>query len=178
MAQLTNHGTAIRFICDHLWRRLDFEIGVIQDARAERLQRSVAPIVPGASIVLACSYVERVLLDLGMPPPKRGISVLGAAREHFSLSSEWELWGEFENFFRLRHCFAHELGRVTISQRKGLQEFLQKLKNSEVLYKGMPVLPYFDLANGSIAMGIGWNDRLRITLVEFLRLLSPYGLVL
>ena len=28
---------------------------------------------------------------------------------------------------------------------------------------------YFDLANGSIAMGIGWNDRLRITLVEFLR---------
>jgi hypothetical protein len=116
MTHLTHHGTALRFICDVLWRGVYDEIGDVEDARAERLRESVVPIVPGASIILACSYAELVWTDLkstmsdaGAP---RGAAIpsvadLPGVQSYFDLDAQWPGWQELANFFRLRHCFAH-----------------------------------------------------------------------
>lgn len=188
MAKLAHHGTTIRFLCDHLWqevhRQIDFESG---SARSRRLERAVLPIVPGASIVLCCSYVERVAFDLRNTVADSGnqvcpaIAMVGNLQEtqrYFDLDLAWEGWNELANFFRLRHCFAHEFGRLLDKQRPEVLAFLRNLRSGQVSYGGTVVQPYFDVVNDEVVMQRGWNNRLRIILVDFLRLFQKHGLTL
>ena len=188
MVELAHHGTVIRFICDYLYREVYRQIELEGNTeRTERLKKAVVPLVPGTSIILACSYVERIdyeqkkrVTDSGAPP-NPSIPKVGGLREiqrYYDLDSKWDGWEELGNFFRLRHCFAHEIGRVTNKQRKDIISFLNKLNGQKVLYDGKIVEPYFDIDNDEIIMLDGWNDRLRIILFHFLQLFDKHGLQL
>lgn len=187
MAAITHHGTTIRFICDQLWQSVFHEIGDVADDRSDRLIKAVVPIVPGASIVLACSYVERIAYELkktiphsGQPPSPSipNVAELPVIQSHFDLSSSWYGWAELGNFYRLRHCFAHEFGRLTDRQRPNVLAFLNSLESGRIKEDGTTIAPYFRIENDEVVMLSGWNDRLRKTLVHFLRLLEPHGLTL
>jgi hypothetical protein len=155
--------------------------------RVERLEKAVVPLVPGTSIIMACSYAERVILELKLQvqdsnlSPNNSIPAVGNLREtqrYFDLDVNWQGWEEFGNFFRLRHCFAHELGRVTDKQRTDVTAFLQKLQSGSVVWNGQRVQPYYEITNDEIVMKEGWNDRLRRVLHDFLKLFEQLGLVL
>ena len=185
MANIDHHGTTIRFICDQLWQTVFDEIGDVEDDRAARLRKAVVPIVPGASIVLAVSYVERIFYELkkSVPPsgqPKSplipGVGELRNIQSHFGLDPAWCGWQELGNFYRLRHCFAHEFGRLTDKQRPHVLKFLHALESGEVKDGKGVIEPYFKVENDEIIMLLGWNGRLRRTLVSFPRLLEPHGL--
>jgi hypothetical protein len=188
MVKVMHHGTVIRFICDHLYEEVYRQIKIEGNTeRVERLEKSVVPLVPGMSIIFACSYVERIdyeqrkkVTDSGSSQnsfiPK--VSGLHKIQRYFDLDSKWDGWGELGNFFRLRHCFAHELGRVTDKQRDDITSFLDKLNRKEVLYDGKIVEPYFKIDNDEIIMLDGWNSRLRIILVDYLKLFDKHGLQL
>lgn len=187
MGTITHHGTTIRFLCDHLWRSVYHEIGDIQDTRANRLRKAVVPIVPGASIVLVCSYVERIVFDLKKTVPHSGkgvnpaiptVAELNKIQSHFDLDSSWYGWSELENFFRLRHCFAHEFGRLTDRQRPEVMSFLASMQGGQVHDGNCVIAPYFTVEDDEVVMLSGWNDRLRKTLVSFLHLFDKHGLVL
>ena len=161
------------------------EIGEVDDDRSERLRKAVVPIVPGASIVLAVSYVDRIFYDLKKTVPSARqprspgileVGELGNIQSHFGLDPAWYGWQELENFYRLRNCFAHEFGRLTDKQRPHVLKFLRALENGEIMGEKTVIEPYFSIENDEIIMLPGWNDRLRRTLVAFLRLLEPHGL--
>jgi len=141
MATLVHHGTAIRFVCDQLWNSIHDEIGAVNDDRAERLRVSVLPVVPGSSIILACSYVERVVfelkrtvLDSGLQADEQipHVAELREWQRYFALPVSWDGWSEFSNLFRIRHCFAHEFGRATDRQKKHIESFLLELQAGNV----------------------------------------------
>jgi len=188
MVEVTHHGTVIRFICDHIYKEVYRQIELEgSTGRTERLKEAVVPLVPGTSIILACSYVERIVYEQKEKVPDSGssenpaipkVSNLHKIQRYFDLDSKWDGWGELGNFFRLRHCFAHELGRVTDKQRVEITSFLDKLNREEVLYDGKIVEPYFNIDNDEIIMLDGWNDRLRIILFHFLKLFDKHGLQL
>jgi hypothetical protein len=185
LANIDHHGTTIRFICDQLWQTVFDEIGEVEDDRAARLRKAVVPIVPGASIVLAVSYVDRIFYDRKKTVPPSGqpksplipeVGELRNIQSHFGLDPCWYGWPELGNFYRLRNCFAHEFGRLTDKQRPHILEFLRALENGEVMEEKTVINPYFKIEYDEIIMLPGWNDRLRRTLVFFLRLLAPHGL--
>jgi hypothetical protein len=189
MAKVMHHGTMIRFICDHVWkevyRQMEIEGGI---ERTERLKKAVVPLVPGTSLVLACSYVERIVFELRNSVKDSGICAsdpsiptvgkLGEIQRYFDLDPKWDGWEELGNFFRLRHCFAHELGRLTDKQRPHVKAFLKELEADKVVYEGKIVKSYFKIDNDEILMLNGWNNRLRIILCHFLRLFEKHGLKL
>lgn len=161
------------------------EIGEVDDDRSERLRKAVVPIVPGASIVLAVSYVERIFYELKKTVPSSGqprspliprVGELQKIQSYFGLDPSWYGWPELGNFYRLRHCFAHEFGRLTDCQRPHVLEFLRALENGQVMEEKTVIEPYFKVEEDEIIMLAGWNSRLRRTLVFFLRLLEPHGL--
>lgn len=187
MVTVAHHGTTIRFICDHLWQSVFREIGDVEDERSDRLRKAVVPVVPGASIVLACSYVERIAYELRKTVPCSGqpvspmipmVAELPTIQSHFNLDPSWYGWPELGNFYRLRHCFAHEFGRLTDRQRPHVLAFLKSLQNGEVIEETTVVAPYFMVEHDELVMLPGWNDRLRRTLVFFLRLFESHGLSL
>lgn len=189
MAKVLHHGTVIRFICDHLWKEVYRQIEIEGDSpRIERLKKAVVPLVPGTSIILACSYVERIVYDLRSKVSDSGISTfnkvipsvskLNEIQRYFDLDASWDGWEELGNFFRLRHCFAHELGKVTDRQRPHVTSFLKKLEDGRVVYEGNTVQPYFEIVSDEIIMKDGWNGRLRIILYNFLKLFEKHGLIL
>ena len=111
MANIDHHGTTIRFICDQLWQTVFDEIGDVEDDRAARLRKAVVPIVPGASIVLAVSYVERIFYELkkSVPPsgqPKSplipGVGELRNIQSHFGLDPAWCGWQELPLLMDIR----------------------------------------------------------------------------
>lgn len=185
MVTIAHHNTTIRFLCDQLWQTVFDEIGEVEDDRAARLRKAVVPIVPGASIVLAVSYVDRIFYDLkktvpsaGQPrsPLIPGVGQLRNIQSHFGLDPYWYGWPELGNFYRLRNCFAHEFGRITDQQHADVLKFLHALENGEVMEEKTIIAPYFKIQDDEIIMLPGWNDRLRRTLVSFLHLLEPHGL--
>jgi len=187
MAALVHHGTAIRFLCDQLWTSVYDEIGDGQHERADRLKAAVVPVIPGASIILACAYAERVVFDLKKTIPHCGNSVssvipkvahLQETQCHFDLDISWKGWIELGNFYRLRHCFAHEFGRLTDKQRTEVQTFLGMLQSGAIMDGTTVVSPYFRIDGDELVMLDGWNNRLRETLVSFLRLFEKHGLKL
>ncbi len=114
MAKVINHSTTIRFICDHLWNEVYRQIDLEKKSdRAERLKKSIVPVVPSVSIILACSFTERIVFELkknipdSLKPTNSNIPEVGGLREwqrYFNLDCTWQGWNEFANFFRLRHC--------------------------------------------------------------------------
>jgi hypothetical protein len=185
LVTIAHHNTTIRFLCDKLWQSVFDEIGEIEDDRSERLRKAVVPIVPGASIVLAVSYVERIFYELKKTVPSSGqplspliprVGELQKIQSYFGLDPSWYGWPELGNFYRLRHCFAHEFGRLTDHQRPHILAFLRALETGRVREGTTVIAPYFKLEDDEIIMLPGWNDRLRRTLVYFLRLLEPHGL--
>jgi|LGVF01.1.fsa_nt_gb hypothetical protein len=188
MVKVMHHGTVIRFICDHLDKEVYRQIEIEGNTeRTERLKKSVVPLVPGTSIVLACSYIERIVYEIKKTVRDSGISQnqsipkvsnLREIQRYFDLDVTWQGWEELGNFFRLRHCFAHEIGRVTDKQRYDITSFLNKLNKKEVLYDIEIVEPYFKIDNDEIIMFDRWNNRLRIILVDFLKLFDKHGLQL
>ena len=160
--------------------------------RFERLEKAVVPLLPGTSIIMACSYAERVVLELKLQVqgsslcPDNSIPASGNLRgtqRYCALDVKWQGWEELGNFFRLRHCFAHELGRVTDRQRVGVTAFLKKLQSGNVIWnarwQGQEVVqPYYEITNDEIIMKEGWNNRLRVVLWDFLMLFEQHGLVL
>ena len=184
MTPLVHHGTAIRFVCDQLWNSIHDEIGTVEDDRAERLRVSVLPVVPGASIILACSYLERCVFELKQTVPDSrlqaneqipNVAELREWQRYFSLPVPWDGWYELSNFFRIRHCFAHEFGRATVRQKRHIESFLLELQNGSVREEGTVIDPYFILVNDEISMLEGWNNRLRRRTVGFLRLFDAHG---
>jgi|GEM_PF-4800815 len=180
MTALCHHGTTIRFICDHLAKAVDNYVALDGGKdRAERIRNAVMPIIPGTSIIMACSYAERIAIEACGPGTALNLSAEDCAPKvnniksfatKLGLDQAWQGWGEFENFLRLRHCFAHECGMATKRQKKGIEDFLELLLNGNVLWDKDAVAPYYEVDKGRLVMRNGWNHRLRLVLVHYARL--------
>ena len=128
MAQLTNRGTAIRFICDHHGAALDLRSGVIQDARAERLQRSVAPssqINRSHALMSSASYWISAC-------HRQSVEYLYLAQqEHFFPFKRMELWANSKFFAPPLLCpwndhFQRKACRSSFKKTPELWKFLVK----------------------------------------------------
>jgi len=90
--------------------------------------------------------------------------------------SRWYAWKEFENMYRLRHCFAHNNGKLLPGHDARIKTFLTQLNDGQVLDRdGKPISSYFKINGNTIKMKS--LMRCKILIIEFLVLvgeISPF----
>ena len=185
--QLLEITTALRFWCDNLKHAIDNYLALeVKSERTTRLQSAVTPMVPGASVVVGISLSERLVMDLvyqekgGMGiAPRISFGELTTWRSVLGLDPKWYGWHLLVNFIRLRHCFAHEYGRLTEKQDKHIREFLACLKSQAIKDEnGEPVQPYYSIgANREIELKPEALDCFRRLMGSFLSLLQGNGYI-
>ena len=180
-------STAVRFLTDNLQSMIRQFIETEAPDRRDRLARSVVPVIPGATLVLGCSMLERTVLDImtvtedsGNPldPSIPGVANINEWQRYLDLDAGWYGWPELGNFFRLRHCFAHDFGRLTQRQESQIRSFAHEIDQASVIdHKGEPVQQYMRFQGQDIHLEDGWIHRFRIILAGFLTLLHNKGLI-
>lgn len=92
--------------------------------------------------------------------------------------SRWYAWEEFENMYRLRHCFAHNNGKLLSGHSSRIKAFHKKLDNGGIQDRdGNSISRYFDIESNTIK--IRSLMRCKILVMEFLVLvgeISPFQL--
>ena len=152
---MINFVTALRYFLYKLEQGIEDEIGDGTDPYCKRLEQSVLPVIHGTKIVMALSMIERLVIQVEELPQNTSISDHQLKQKLINLGFDqnWNSWVEFEGFLSLRHCFAHEFGRLTNRQTQPLNGFLKKLKNSEIHdEKGAIVQPFFEIVNDQIEL--------------------------
>lgn len=103
---------------------------------AELLPRVVGPVIPGTGIVMTVSFLERVILDAlrkaGSKIDWVKLNEKDAWAKEIGVDLEWAGWPLIDGLTRLRHCFAHEYGRVTRRHLTSLQELSNALADRPV----------------------------------------------
>jgi hypothetical protein len=133
--------TALRFISDNLQPAINNFISLQGKNRQIRLRETVEPVMLGASLILGISLLERLVSDLKSQKPHSGASPnpnipykkLQDWQSYLNLNPNWYGWHELANFYRLRHCFAHEFGRLSNRQMQHVNNFLKKLLSGSIL---------------------------------------------
>ena len=124
-------GTVLRFWADGLPSAFrNYSNGEAPD-RQERLLKAVAPTLPGAGIVMLISLLERIVLDLLQEVRDESVDqvkLTEAGWRHELGVNSWDGWDALAGLVALRHCFAHEYGRVTSRQRPHIAAFLAQLE--------------------------------------------------
>jgi len=180
-------GTALRFITDNLQTSVNNYIENESAQRQECLREAVVPVLPGATLMLGCSLLERLVLNLisknldsggKVNPDIPSVGGLSEWQRYLALDANWYGWGELGNFFRLRHCLAHEFGRVTDRQRLYISQFLDDLGNNKVLDRdGNRIRPYYEIVDSELVLIRGKAvDQFRVLLADFFKLLTDHGL--
>jgi len=177
---MINFVTAIRFFLYQLEHGIESEIGDGNHPYCERLKQSVLPVVHGTKIVMTLSLVERLVIQVEELPentPFRGHQ-LKEKLINLGFDQNWKGWVEIEGFLSLRHCFAHEFGKVTKRQTEPLKGFLGKLHNGEIQdEEGATVSPFFEINNGEIQLKSAATMRLAKLCNTVLNFLVTKGLV-
>jgi len=175
---MKNIATAIRYFSDHLEDGIVNEIGDASDPWAKRLRDSVLPAVQGTKIVMIISLLERAIIDTEKTPPNTPhigsifdkINNLGFKQ----INSELD---ELSGLFALRHCFAHEFGKITDRQSKNVRQFYNDLLAGKFLdEKGNTVKPYFNINGDIIELLPGIENRLRMITWHIVDHLEKCGL--
>jgi len=178
--------TVLRFMIDNLQNAIDNFISLQGRQRKQRIFESVKPAIPGISIILGISLLERLVEDLISQKPHSGISPnqnipsVGQLRNwqsHLNLDPNWHGWSELGNFFRIRHCFAHEFGRLTTRQKKHIKRFLKELQKGSILDEGGGKVPgYYEITKGEIILKPESLHYFRKLCKSFVELLQQQGL--
>jgi len=94
------------------------------------LPKVVGPVITGTGIVMTVSFLERVILD----SLRRSSSEINWVklnndnwRRELGMNLEWPGWPLIDGLTSLRHCFAHEYGRVTQRQLTPLKNLSRDL---------------------------------------------------
>lgn len=84
--------------------------------------------------------------------------------------TRWYGWGEFVNFYRIRHCFAHNNGVLLPGHSSHMIDFRNKQKNGLIKDRnGKQVDPYYDISSQNEIILENYSlNRLRILCMEFL----------
>jgi hypothetical protein len=182
---MKNIWTVLRFIIDHLQTAVDNFIPLLGEEHQKRLRESVMPVMPGSSVILGISLLERLVTDLISQTPHSGaaedptIPTVGNLRRwqsHLNLDPKWYGWSELGNFIRLRHCFAHEFGRLTGKQKAEVENFLTKLQNGSILdKKGEKVPAYYEIVGREIVLKPESLNYFRRLCKGFIELLQHSG---
>ena len=152
-ATLSDLAMAARFWTDSLPAAVDWilDAGGTSQKAADR-RRVVRPMAVGAGIVIAISVIERVVTDCvhsesGAPGPPAPISFSDLSWVNsLGLTLDAHRLDELAAFIRLRHCFAHEYGRVTAKQDADIRTFSARLQAGEVLdEKGSPIPDFISI---------------------------------
>lgn len=175
-----------RFVAKELPKTLDKAIkaiGTKEDAKAFRAE--VLPMVPGAAVVQAGCYAERVARQLKKSgvknqkgTAKRGLPIaagLAETQRYFALATDWPAWDEWVNFMRIRECYFHAGGELMSDHARQLRAFLTRKKSKKLKYGMYIVKPYYALDGGEITMTGDWSTRLATTLRSYLNLFQRYG---
>ncbi len=178
---MVNMLTALRYMSDHLEEGIVNEIGDGIDPYCQRLQNSVLPVVIGTKVVMVISLIERITIDVenmsGNTPSQSHI--LRDKLVNLGFDSNWYGWRELEGLLALRHCFAHEFGKVTARQQQPINDFQRDLSNGSILdSSGKPVPQYFTVVNNEIDLGQGISNRLRLLSLDIINHLKTKGLVI
>ncbi len=84
---------------------------------------------------------------------------------------------ELSGLLSIRHCFAHEFGRITSRQVKNIHQFHQDLIDGNFVDEsGITVKPYFTIAGDYIELLPGIFERLRIITWNIVSHLDTCGL--
>jgi len=135
----------------------------------------------GTAIVGCISFVESEVSDIKPVPypvksvPKYSghprIRNLDFWRHQFDRNgTRWYGWDEFVNFYRIRHCFAHNKGILLKGHDQHLIDFREKLEKGLVKDRyGRQVDPYYNISSqNEIILENDAFNRLRILCMEFL----------
>ena len=181
-------STAVRFVTDNLQSIIRQFIETEGNERRVRLEKTITPVIPGVTLVLGCSMLERNIMDMmrrvkdsGKPidPSIPDSGKINEWQRYLDLDAKWYGWAELGNFFRLRHCFAHEFGRLTKRQEKGINDFIRSLQSCNVLDRdNQPVKGYIHINGDDILLTENWMNRFRIILADFFKLLDAKGLLI
>lgn len=182
---MKNIWTILRFIIDHLQTTVDNFISLLGKKQQSRLRESVIPLMPGFSIILGISLLERLVIDLISRTPHSGVAedptvpAVGNLRgwqSHLDLDPKWYGWSELGNFIRLRHCFAHEFGHLTNRQEAEVRNFLAKLQRGAILDKKREKVPaYYEIVGREIVLKPESLNNFRRLCKSFIELLQQSG---
>lgn len=86
------------------------------------------------------------------------------------MGPRWYSWDEFVNFYRIRHCFAHNIGILFKGHDQHIGDFRRKLEKGLVKDRRRKRVDlYYDIrAQNEIIVGNNALNRLRILCMEFL----------
>ena len=166
------------------------------EARQERLREAMVPVMLGSSLVLTISFLERLVEDIINRTPDSGaaqdpmipnVRQLRKWQSHLDLDLNWYGWNELGNFIRLRHCYAHEFGRMLDRQRPHVEDFLTQLQNGLIGDRlrlredeeGEIVPDYYEIVDGEVILQRRALHYLRRLCVGFIELLiaSEYPII-
>ncbi|MFC1513613.1 hypothetical protein ACFL5P_01255 [candidate division KSB1 bacterium] len=148
--------------------------------------------IRGVSIVGSLAYIEEhVNLKYPIPypfPPKDKTKIPNITNKPriFNLdywatkidpSNKWYGWQEFANFFRIRHCFAHNGGVLLGDHGKWIKEFKNDLDMGKIFNRfGDKVEIYYDINKELIVpLNTKCLDRCKVLCLEFLNRASLFG---
>jgi hypothetical protein len=101
-------STAVRFITDNLQTIVSHFIEAEGPERRERLSKTIAPVLPGVTLVLGCSLLERSILDImakindsgrSLDPSLPTAGGINEWQRYLDLDPDWYGWSELANFF-------------------------------------------------------------------------------
>lgn len=179
---------ALRFWTDNLDHAIETHLDIAQGQQAIYRKSVVMRIVPGASLTVGISLLERIVTDLvhqkqsGRKRAAQPIRLgnIGSWRKTLGLHPNWYGWQLLDNFIRLRHCFAHEYGRATKRQAKRLRRFLRNLEIRHITDdENRTIPPYYCIrADREIELTADGLHCFRRLIASFLRLLQRHSYVI
>jgi len=130
-------GTVIRFWADNLPSAFKhYAIGEGGD-RQQRLETTAGPMIPATGIIMFVSLAERLALDalqahrisIGGDSVDTVRLTDGNMWNELGVDTSWDGWRVISGLVALRHCFAHEYGRVTARQHSNVTTFHSELSS-------------------------------------------------
>ncbi len=172
---------ALRFWTDNLGHAIETHLDIAQGPEAIHRRSVVMRIVPGASVTVGISLLERLVTDLVHQKQSGGqgaaqpiqLGNIGSWQSTLELDPNWYGWKLLDNFIRLRHCFAHEYGRVTATQNNPLRSFLADLQTTPIVDdRNRTITPYYSIdAGGELKLDPEALNIFRRLIASFLDLL-------
>lgn len=131
-----NFAPAIRFWADQFESAYANYIRNVDSAEfQDNYATNVRPTINGAKIVMLIALLDRIIVDSGNTHGKKlTLSNIQGWKGSLGLTNSWtqDNWDILENFVKLRHCFAHEFGRLTPDQDESVKNFLNRLENKGI----------------------------------------------
>lgn len=177
---LINLTTALRYMSDQLENGIVNEINIFSGPRSVRLSTSVLPVVIGAKVVMVMSLLERIVVEVENMPNNTPCHSNDLKEKLMNLGFDvnWYGWEELKGIVSLRHCFAHEFGKVTERQKSNLKSFLQAFNKDLICDRDGKIIPaYFSVSQDVITLESKVSERLRSLSVDIIKQLQTKGLI-